>query len=126
MIGVDAGTGQALSGPAHLAQSIQDILTTPIGTRVMRRTYGSRVPDLIDAPLTGPVILEFYGAVAEALAAWEPRVTLEQIEVVSTEPGAVEVELSGTFTDLAGDAGAVIDGALAGGGGTRAAVEIPL
>lgn len=25
----------------HIRQSVQDILTTPIGTRIMRREYGS-------------------------------------------------------------------------------------
>ncbi|HCF6085938.1 TPA: phage baseplate protein, partial [Pseudomonas aeruginosa] len=36
MIGLDRRTGQPLSGVAHLKQSIEDILTTPLGTRRMR------------------------------------------------------------------------------------------
>ena len=45
--GMDASTGQPLTGSAHLVQSIRDILTTPIGSRVMRRDYGSRLPALL-------------------------------------------------------------------------------
>jgi phage baseplate assembly protein W len=51
MRGIDANTGKALSGLAHLRQSVTDILSTPIGSRVMRREYGSQLFRLIDAPL---------------------------------------------------------------------------
>ena len=34
MIGMDASTGRAISGIDHLVQSMTDILTTPIGTRM--------------------------------------------------------------------------------------------
>lgn len=39
MNGISATTGRPLSGIDHLRQSIRDILTTPIGSRVMRRLY---------------------------------------------------------------------------------------
>ena len=43
-------TGLSLSSEAdQIRQSIQDILTTPIGSRIMRRNYGSLLPQLIDA-----------------------------------------------------------------------------
>ena len=43
-------TGAALGLVEHIAQSITDILTTRIGTRVMRREYGSLLPELVDQP----------------------------------------------------------------------------
>lgn len=55
MNGMDATTGKPLSGDAHLAQSVADILTTPIGSRVMRRSYGSLIPSLIDAPINAAI-----------------------------------------------------------------------
>ena len=48
MLGMDAKTGRRLEGDDHLRQSIADILTTPIGSRVLRRDYGSMLLDLID------------------------------------------------------------------------------
>ena len=48
MPGMHMGTGRAVADIEHLRQSISDILTTPMGTRIERRTYGSMVPDLID------------------------------------------------------------------------------
>ncbi|KPN28874.1 baseplate wedge subunit [Halolamina pelagica] len=41
MPGVDRTNGQRLEGLAHIRQSVADILTTPLGSRVMRRDYGS-------------------------------------------------------------------------------------
>ena len=41
-------TGAAISTVEHIGQSIRDILTTRLGTRVMRREYGSLLPELVD------------------------------------------------------------------------------
>lgn len=80
--GIDRSTARPLAGEAHLAQSIADILFTPKGTRVMRRDYGSDLPALIDAPISGETSVEVAAAAAEALARWEPRVILRRVEIV--------------------------------------------
>lgn len=97
MDGINASTGKRLGGLEHLAQSIKDILTTPIGSRVMRRSYGSNVPRLIDAPLNRSTLLDLYAAVAEALDLWEPRFKLEKVQALSAEPGRLELELTGQY-----------------------------
>ena len=51
--GMNADTGRTLSETAHILQSVRNILTTPIGTRVMRRDYGSEIFSLIDQPQHG-------------------------------------------------------------------------
>lgn len=48
MLGMDRNTGKLLSGTDHIRQSIVDILTTPLGTRVMLPEYGSKLFDLVD------------------------------------------------------------------------------
>jgi len=97
MQGVCANTGKPLAGYAHLHQSIRDILTTPIGSRVMRREYGSDVPDLIDAPMNDDTLIDMYAAVAVALDRWEPRFRLEQVFVTSAEPGHWELVVEGEY-----------------------------
>jgi len=97
MNGTDATTGKPLSGIAHLRQSIRDILTTPIGSRVGRRDYGSRIFELIDAPVNPSTILDFYAATAEALATWETRFKLESVQIVSSEIGSVVLDLEGIY-----------------------------
>ncbi|MCW9041744.1 MAG: GPW/gp25 family protein [Pseudopelagicola sp.] len=86
-------TGRQIDGAAHLAQSIHDILTTPKGSLVMLRDYGSDLPDVIDQPLNGETMIEAYLATAEALDLWEPRIDLARIELVATRPGYAEFEL---------------------------------
>lgn len=96
MRGMDATTGRVIDGDAHLCQSIADILTTPLGTRVMRRDYGSLLPSLIDAPFNGSTRVQLYGAIATALMRWEKRIQLSKVDVVSGEiPGRVVVTLEG-------------------------------
>ena len=97
MIGLNASTGKQLSGLAHLRQSVCDILTTPIGTRVMRRDYGSRLYRLIDAPMNDATRLDMIAATYEALEIWEPRLQLEQVEVAMPKPGEVTISLAGHY-----------------------------
>lgn len=97
MNGTNATTGGPLDGLGHLRQSIRDILTTPIGSRVMRRDYGSRLPGLVDAPMNQSTLLEIYAATAEAIARWEPRFRLQQVVAVSAQPGRVELNLTGEY-----------------------------
>ena len=89
-------TGETVTGVEHLRQSIVDILTTPLGTRIERRTYGSLVPDLIDQPDNQTTRLRLYAAVASALMRWEPRLRLTRIAVVSgPSAGQATVTLHG-------------------------------
>lgn len=99
MIGLNRHTGRKIEGAAHLAQSILDILTTPKGSLVMLRDYGSGLPDVIDQPLNGETLIDAYQATAEALDLWEPRIDLARIQVVDAHAGYVEFEL----TDAEGD-----------------------
>jgi phage baseplate assembly protein W len=97
MDGMDRITGQALGGIDHLRQSITDILTTRLGSRVMRRTYGSRLFDLIDAPLNRSTIVDLYAATADALKRWEPRFKLTKAQIVSSDIGTVTLDLTGDY-----------------------------
>ena len=97
MIGLDASTGKQLSGMAHLRQSVCDILTTPIGTRVMRRDYGSRLYRLVDAPMNDATRLDMMAASYEALETWEPRLTVDLVSVEMPEPGSVVVSIVGQY-----------------------------
>lgn len=95
MIGMDATTGRAISGLAHIRQSLANILTTPIGSRVMRRDYGSEVPDLIDQPLNGATQLRIYAATAHAVMLWEPRISLTSLQLERGQSGESTLILQG-------------------------------
>ncbi|MBM7357398.1 UNVERIFIED_ORG: phage baseplate assembly protein W [Enterobacter sp. JUb101] len=45
---MNSQTGLSISEADHIMQSVRDILVTPVGSRVMRREYGSLLSALID------------------------------------------------------------------------------
>ena len=97
--GMDNATGSAISGIAHLRQSIADILGTPLGSRVMRRDYGSRLFDLTDAPMNRGGVMDVIIATAEALRKWEPRLALTRVRV--DRPGGdgkLSIGVAGVYT----------------------------
>lgn len=93
MVGMNSSTGEPLSGIDHVRQSIIDILTTPIGSRVMRREYGSRIWDLVDKPMVPATILDIYAATVEAIATWEPRVAVLEVLLNAQTPGTIVLDL---------------------------------
>lgn len=103
--GIDGRTGQPLSGWPHVRQSIETILTTPLGSRVMRRDFGSELFDLIDAKMTPRRVLALYVATAMALKRWEPRFRLTRCSLATDDGrlvrfgpgGKINVELHGTY-----------------------------
>lgn len=88
---------KALEGIEHLKQSIVDILTTPIGSRIMRRDYGSRLLELVDRPINRDFTLEIYAATAEALQKWEKRFKLEKVKITEVKEGKVTISLEGVY-----------------------------
>ncbi|MCH2486146.1 MAG: GPW/gp25 family protein [Erythrobacter sp.] len=104
MIGLDRTTGSELSGDAHLAQSIGDILTTPLGSRTMRRDYGSLLFELIDRPINGAIRMLLHAATALALQRWEPRLILTRVLLLG-EPsaGSLVLRIEGRRTDRPAD-----------------------
>ena len=91
--------GGQLSYIEQIRQSIADILTTPIGSRVMRRNYGSLLPELIDQPFNDAVILMCYSAIYSALHDWEDRIVIEQVGIERMSHGQVVVYLDASFSD---------------------------
>ena len=96
-MGMNAASGHALTGIEHLRQSVRDILTTQIGTRVMRRDYGSDCPRLVDAPIAPGLFVQLYAASARALRKWEPRLRLSRVQVADAAPGHATLDLEGEY-----------------------------
>jgi phage baseplate assembly protein W len=97
MNGTNAQDGKRLSDIDHLRQSIRDILTTPIGSRVMRREYGSRLFELIDAPMNRTTLVDIYAATIEAIRRWEPRVEITKVVAASAQPGLIVLDMTGKY-----------------------------
>lgn len=101
MNGTNVATGAPLTGEAHLAQSITDILATPLGSRVMRRDYGSLLFELIDRPINGAIRMLLHAATAIALRRWEPRLQLTRVLLEGApQGGMLTIRIEGRRTDL--------------------------
>lgn len=81
------GSVQLASGTTELDGAIRCILETRVGERVMRPEFGSRIWELMFEPVTARTLGLVEQAAREALARWEPRITLEAVDA---SPGAEE------------------------------------
>lgn len=97
MIGMDRRTGLAISGIDHLRQSIEDILTTSLGSRRMRPDYGSKIRSFVDMPVTAGWKSAVQAEVARALGRWEPRINLSQVSVLAVLDGKIRLRLTGEY-----------------------------
>ena len=97
MIGMDRHTGLPISGIDHLMQSIEDILTTPLGSRLMRPEYGSSIRHFVDLPVSEGWKSAVQAEAARALNRWEPRLDLTRVQVLSVLNGRITFRLSGTY-----------------------------
>ncbi|WP_226841916.1 GPW/gp25 family protein [Enterobacter cloacae complex sp. I2] len=96
---MNRNTGAVLSGTAHIRQSVQDILSTPTGTRVMLPEYGSDLLTLVDAPDDRLTQIRLVMATAVALDKWEPRITVQSVSASRTGAGRLTVDLTTTDTE---------------------------
>lgn len=79
---VDAlGSLELVSADRDIQQSIAIILGTRPGERVMRPEFGCQVHDLIFEPRDAILVGKIRGSVMKALARWEPR-----IDVIDVNP----------------------------------------
>ena len=96
-LGMNSHTGLSISEADHIRQSVRDILVTPVGSRVMRREYGSLLSALIDQPQNPALRLQIMAACYSAIQKWEPRVSLSTITFERGEAdGALYVDITGT------------------------------
>lgn len=96
-LGMNSHTGLSISEVEHIRQSVRDILVTPVGSRVMRREYGSLLSALTDQPLTPALRLQIMAACYSAIQKWEPRVSLTTITFDRGEnDGVMYVDITGT------------------------------
>lgn len=97
MRGMNDKTGKHNDGFEYLKQRIRDILSTPLGSRVMRRHYGSELFKRIDNPTNGELIANIYSDCVTALYNFEPEFEIVSVTVVSIDHGRIILDLEGQF-----------------------------
>lgn len=84
-----------VDGPEKVAQSIRIILDTEPGERVMRPDFGCGLRRFLMQPNTVATRALIQHEVQRALAAWEPRITLQAVAVEpdDADPALVHLHL---------------------------------
>lgn len=106
MAGMNRHNGRWIRGREHLAQSVEILFQTRVGSRVQRRPVGSDDSRLQDRPITENDVAAAAMPIAAALYAWEPRMLLTRVAIAeATVAGKLGLEL--TYVErlgaLAGD-----------------------
>jgi len=91
---IKVGTSGAIetsNGPDRVRDAIWIIISTGIGERLMRPTFGAGVHDYVFQPNTPAIRTALAEAIKQALVKWEPRIDLDAVRVdpVSGEPSQV-------------------------------------
>lgn len=84
MAGIDRRTGKVISNYDHALQSVEVILSTRIGSRVMRRQFGGGVAEILGCAVTPPLFALFQQLVGTAIDIWEPRFRVRKITPLGT------------------------------------------
>lgn len=84
------GSIRMTDGAADLDRSMAVVLATAPGERLMRPEFGCRIWELMFEPVTPNLLGLMAEAVRDALAQWEPRVMVEQVD---TRPDPADAAL---------------------------------
>lgn len=76
-----------------IEESIKDILITPLGSRVMRPSYGSLLYTLIDKKIDDDFRLKLTQYASEAITKWEKRVELKGVRLNSLNNHKLNITL---------------------------------
>lgn len=84
---IDPATGRAAMAVAEedINESLRILFSTRPGERIMQPEYGCRLFDLVFEPMSEETNSAIEVAITQAILFFEPRVTLEEIEVTTTE-----------------------------------------
>ena len=91
-----SGSIALTAGADDLGSSIRMVLATAPGERLMRPQFGCRIWELMFEPINANTIGLMGLAVREALGQWEPRIDVEDVEVVpdTSSDGRVDIRIT--------------------------------
>jgi uncharacterized protein len=96
--GVDHTGSIRMSDPVgDLDRSIEIILMTAPGERLMRPQFGCRIWELLFEPVTPGLLGLITEAVRRALAQWEPRIVVESVDPVPDPDNASLIRIGVSY-----------------------------
>ncbi|PZP64492.1 MAG: hypothetical protein DI604_26865 [Delftia acidovorans] len=102
MSDIDARTGEPIQGFVEVEQSIEKILTTAQGERVMREWFGNPGLRLLGENMTPETVLLWYTIVWALIELFEPRFKIKRFETNSaTRLGELDATMVGEYRPYA-------------------------
>lgn len=93
-----SGEVEMLSAEADIRSSIEIILTTQVGERVLRPDFGWQRDQWLFTSLTTTAATTIEREIRTALLYFEPRIDLNQVTLRLPDPGVGRVEVSIDYT----------------------------
>ena len=84
MAGIDRHTGQPVDNLASTFQGVEVIVSTRIGSRIMRREFGGGIAELLGRLVTPALFAAWQQLLATAIDLWEPRLRVRRVTVRSS------------------------------------------
>jgi phage baseplate assembly protein W len=94
---LNTGSPEMVSAEQDINQSLNILLSTSLGERVMQPQYGCNLQDYLFEPLNASVIGFIKDLVTNAIMFYEPRIIAENIQVTSADSFDI---IEGRFTIL--------------------------
>lgn len=91
------GSIRMTDGASDLDRSMAVVLATAPGERLMRPEFGCRIWELMFEPVTPNLLGLMAEAVRDALAQWEPRVVVENVDTRPSADDAALVTITVTY-----------------------------
>lgn len=93
------GEVEMVSEENDIHQSIEIILSTRLGERIMNPKFGCNLDELLFTPIDLSLITYISGLVETAIVLYEPRVDLERVDINTDDQleGVVNIELDYTI-----------------------------
>lgn len=102
MADIDARTGEVLQGFVEVEQSLEKILTTAQGERVMREWFGNPGLRLLGENMTPETVLLWYTIVWTLVELFEPRFKIRRFETnAATRSGELDATMVGDYRPYA-------------------------
>ena len=92
-IGGVAASAVEIDNPAHIVESIRQIIGTRRGERVMRPEFGADADDLVFAPQSNSGIRIAEHNIGQQILRWEKRVDLQRVDITRIEDLEAEIDL---------------------------------
>lgn len=93
-----AGSLCYVEGDANVEQSLEILLMTQLGERVMRSDFGTDLPKLVFSPGSVQFLRLLEKSVRDAVTLWEPRIDLTDVTAETDPASLFKVTVSVSYT----------------------------